>query len=75
MKKILKWTSLLLAVVMLLAMPAGCSSKTGSSNAGSSNTSGTPAGSNDSSAAVKDTLRVAMTSEPPSMTTARCCRC
>ena len=67
MKKILKWTSLLLAVVMLLAMPAGCSSKTGSSNAGSSNTSGTPAGSNDSSAAVKDTLRVAMTSEPPSL--------
>ena len=65
MKKISKWTSLLLAAVMLLAILAGCSSSTDGSNSGSAN-AGTPAGPS-SGAEVKDTLRVAMTSEPPSL--------
>lgn len=67
-KKTMKWTSLLLAAVMLLAMLAGCGSNGGGSNGADPNSSS--AGTTDSSdggAAVKDTLRVAMTSEPPSL--------
>lgn len=72
-KKTMKWTSLLLATVMLLAMLAGCGSNGGGSNGGGSNgadPNSSSAGTTDSSdggAAVKDTLRVAMTSEPPSL--------
>ena len=68
MKKTMKWSSLLLATVMLLAMLAGCGSNGGGSNGADPNSSS--AGTTDSSdggAAVKDTLRVAMTSEPPSL--------